>query len=800
MYTNTMRFTGLSGIDTESMVTQLMAAESVKYERLKAELQILEWQQNMYRDSITSIQSFQSTYFSMTSSSSIISASGLTGSSATTILDCNGNVSTAVSVSSNVTDKNFTITSATMAENLSMTSSEVNLSSVEGEAINFSEIQDGDTFKVSLDGTSKTITWNESDAYKNATNDEERLAALVDGLNAELKSAFGTEDGEAKVQVETVKVEGVETGALSFVTTPGHELKIYDTHSRTGTDDTSSTGSLTIDGFASSLFSGVAEGDDATLSVVINGETITATITAPTANFSDLAREDGESLEDYKTRYDAAFAAREVDQSFDDKYSSLYDESCMASALSNLNSAISDAGISGLSFTYASDGNGGCDLTFNSVNTIGTTITVGDVTLGGTTVSTAATLESTSSLTGFGFTNGQNDTFSASTTTMGDIAAANGTTISGTQTIDLNGTTVTFDENTTFAQFSSQLSGSGYSMSYDGISKQFSFKSDSEGASQNISDEATAALTDVFGFDESKTVEATDLKITINGVSTTRETNKFTYDGVTMTINEDIVKGVNDVTIKVEQDVDTTYQNIVDFVEAYNSLIDTIENLTNTNRPQTSTGGYYTPLTDDEKAAMSSDEIEKWEEQAMTGLLYNDSTLEKVLSDMRSYMYQSVPTSDGGSIAIYEIGITTSSDWTQGGRLVIDEDKLRTAIEERGDDVVDLFNQTSDTAYKTNTVNSTRMSTQGLAYRLDDILKSAVYNSESTLQAKAGVVGGLSENSNTLSSKITSKNADIASMLSYLIKKEESYYSQFSYMEQAVMNSNSQLSYLMSML
>ncbi len=77
-----------SGIDTETIIDGLITAESTKLNSLKQKAQLAEWKQEAYRSIISDITTFNSTYFSTTSSSSLTKASNYlqftTGSSNTT--------------------------------------------------------------------------------------------------------------------------------------------------------------------------------------------------------------------------------------------------------------------------------------------------------------------------------------------------------------------------------------------------------------------------------------------------------------------------------------------------------------------------------------------------------------------------------------------------------------------------------------------------------------------------------------------------------------------------------------------
>ena len=61
---NSLRITGLAtGIDTDTLVKQLMQVEQIKIDKVLQEKQLIQWQQELYRDIIGEINSFKSTYF-----------------------------------------------------------------------------------------------------------------------------------------------------------------------------------------------------------------------------------------------------------------------------------------------------------------------------------------------------------------------------------------------------------------------------------------------------------------------------------------------------------------------------------------------------------------------------------------------------------------------------------------------------------------------------------------------------------------------------------------------------------------
>ncbi len=123
------------------------------------------------------------------------------------------------------------------------------------------------------------------------------------------------------------------------------------------------------------------------------------------------------------------------------------------------------------------------------------------------------------------------------------------------------------------------------------------------------------------------------------------------------------------VTFSSTPDVDSIYDTIKKFVDSYNGLIANISEKTSEKKNKD-----YAPLTDDQREALSEDEIKKWEDLAKKGTLRRDSTLSSLLTKMRTSIYTSVSDTSFGNLA--KIGISTTSNYLEGGKLEIDEEKL----------------------------------------------------------------------------------------------------------------------------
>ncbi len=270
----------------------------------------------------------------------------------------------------------------------------------------------------------------------------------------------------------------------------------------------------------------------------------------------------------------------------------------------------------------------------------------------------------------------------------------------------------------------------------------------------------------------SKNESGTNAKIEINGLETERASNVFNLAGVEVSlksVSQELIR------IQVSQDTDEIFNNIKDFVEQYNELIDEIHG--KLNEP------YYRdfpPLTDEQKGDLSEREIELWEEKAQSGLLRSDRILSDIVYSMRRALTMSVEGVDDLR-NLHQIGITTGS-WYENGKLYINEQKLRTAIEDNLDQVTALFTKNSESGISGET---------GLARRLNASIETGL----DRLADTAGKSTALYDKS-TLSEKIRRYDDQILAMEERLIRVENRYWAQFSMMERLLQEMYSQSDWL----
>ena len=208
----------------------------------------------------------------------------------------------------------------------------------------------------------------------------------------------------------------------------------------------------------------------------------------------------------------------------------------------------------------------------------------------------------------------------------------------------------------------------------------------------------------------------------------------------------------------------------------YNKLIKSMDEAYNAD----SSKGYE-PLTDDEKSAMTDDEVEKWEAKIKDSLLRKDDTLSSIINTMKNDMASSF-TINGKSYALSSFGIATQGYFASGenekGVYHIDgdsddsvtsgnDDKLRAAIAGDPETVVSFFSQLFSKVY-TDLGNKMATSSVSSAY--------TVYNDKQM---------------NKQYSEYTTKISDAESKITTW---EDYYYSKFSAMESALSKLNSQTS------
>lgn len=269
---------------------------------------------------------------------------------------------------------------------------------------------------------------------------------------------------------------------------------------------------------------------------------------------------------------------------------------------------------------------------------------------------------------------------------------------------------------------------------------------------QGLKDAATGFSDDAGVEGHAVRTAGSDAKIELNGVEYVSSSNSITVNGLTVTAlqktaGSDTPDPDDDevLTITTQTDVQGMYNSIKDFLKEYNALIKEMDELFNA---ESAKG--YEPLTDDEKESMTEKEIEKWEEKIKGSILRRDDTLSTVMNLMTSTMSKGFTLSDGKKYSLSSFGIKTqgylaaaenegyvyhidgdSEDDVSSGN----KDKLLAALQKNPDMVQEFFQKLSDDLYTRldKKMQSTTMNSKFSIYN-DKKMKSDYDNYKSTIK------------------------------------------------------------------
>ncbi|MFS0821632.1 flagellar filament capping protein FliD [Bacillus sp. 1P02SD] len=289
-------------------------------------------------------------------------------------------------------------------------------------------------------------------------------------------------------------------------------------------------------------------------------------------------------------------------------------------------------------------------------------------------------------------------------------------------------------------------------------------------------------LNNVLQFSTSTETGGNNAVFTINGLETQRYSNNFTINGVNFTLKDtfDSIDPANDspVTIGVTTNSETVLDNIVNFVEKYNETIQKINEKLNEERYRS-----YQPLSSEEREALSDKEAELWEEKAKSGLIRRDSILSSGLNQFRMDLYTPVTnlSMDTAFNQLASIGIKTTANYLDRGKLEIDKAKLKEAIEKDPEAVEKLF-----------TADGSTYAEKGLINRLYDSLTATM----DKVSERAGKSTWTTQKY-TIGKNLDSLKDSIDRFEDRLVQIEDRYWRQFTAMEKAIQRANQQSAYLM---
>ena len=288
-----------------------------------------------------------------------------------------------------------------------------------------------------------------------------------------------------------------------------------------------------------------------------------------------------------------------------------------------------------------------------------------------------------------------------------------------------------------------------------------------------VNDETKAGM-----FGASK-VNAQDAEIEIDGATFTSMTNTFSVNGLTLTAQEVTDK---EITMTTSTDTDGIYGMIKNFFTEYNKLINEMDSLYNA---ESSKG--YDPLLTEEKEALSEGEIEEWEKKIKDSLLRRDSTLSSVSFSMVSVMLQGAEV-NGQKMYLSDFGINTlgyfKSKDNEKNAYHIDgdpddattkanEDVLKKMIASNPNTVMDFFTKLSTNLYDdlTKKLAGTTLSSAMTVYN-DKVMKEEYNDYTSRIKKEEDKLNAMMDKwykkfsqMEVAMSKLESRSSSLASIL-----------------------------------
>ncbi|WP_165442852.1 flagellar filament capping protein FliD [Senegalia massiliensis] len=804
-----LRITGMaSGLDTEAMIDKLMKAERITVDKVGQEKTYIEWKRDAYRDIANVLRGFQDEYFNLLKPENNFTSTSAFGTFDSSVT-LNGVDTNAISINptGSASPGNYTIGNITLAEKgIWSTDDSKSISNMIGTGLNKANLKQGKSFNIKLDGVEKTITLDKD--YSTETTE-----TLISDLQSKLDSSFGTGNIVLSNDGGNIKIDSV-----------GHNLQIKSTPNTYVSDlgfknnQSNSITGTTIDFNEPLNFTGKIKidinGTETEVDISVNANDINELSTQIQSNIDTAigagnikVTNDGDKLKfvSHDTSDEIIFNSGSADDVI--KNLGLSNGAKINKLESTVNIDISEIG---KEFNINIDGTDyNIDLSddFNDVSSLVTEInsqlTHGSISasvlngklvfLGTSGQEIKISNSKENIVDDLGFTNGQTNTINLNSQ-LKDAKFNEAITFVGNEvSFTINNENFTFSDTDTIQDVINTVNKSdvGVTLKYNSVTDEFQLESKESGLMNEVSlsDNSGNFLTGVLGL--VKDQSAKDASFTYNGVTTNRSSNTFTIDGVEFNLKAEEAGEIN---ISINSNVDKTIEKIKGFVEKYNEVITKINDELGEKRYRD-----YRPLTEAQKKEMSEKEIELWEEKSKSGLLRSDSILQKVTYEMRRALYDKV---EGVDISLYDIGIKTSSNYLDKGKLVIDETKLRQSLNDKPEEVKSLFAKDSNIDYEDSSNRSIRYKSQGLAERLNDILKDNIRitrddnGRKGILLEKAGIEGDVTEFKNTMNDKIDDYKDRISELLVDLDAKENYYYIMFSRMEKALSQMSAQSSWL----
>ncbi len=791
---DTMRISGISsGFDTEAMVEQLLSSYQKKIDNQSKKLTKLSWQQEAYQDITSKITDFKNKYFDILKRDTYLMSpttfnkyqAAVTATNSADIAGLSVSTTTGSSAGSYKVKLSQLATSSKAEGNaLTMNNFALDLDkAISSASSKVTTAEDGTqtkTFDFALDvqvgSVKKTIEFSADaalDANGNIADMDALKSGIVDALNAKLQEGFGY-SGKTGSDIKGAADDAgnewflqVEMGADGKV-----GFKVGGNATVSVTENKGSFG-LAQPAEKIAISTGSVVTGTNTFALEIGGKVTQLSFEGVSTTYYDSRNLSGNGaiLDEYNELKAAAYRRENnlssnatVTEAQLQSFTYTGEQAAKDKNQAALMSALKD--VDGYTFTMT-------DSYLTAKDSSGNTAEFSMISVDGGTL---------------GLTKATASNKASSNSTLASLGLEPNNAIGG-YSITINGEEISVDKDATVSGLISAVnkSSAGVTITYSSLTNSFTIESKEMGGAGKVEIEDNEFTRGLGLTDENGIVgllQGQNAIFEINGQEIYLNDNSYTLDGTTFTFNENMAIGET-YTVNVTKDTSSVKDTIKSFVEDYNQLIDDVYEYIGKAPAEDSKGNRYEPLTDAEKEEMTEDEIKKWEESAKQGILYNDSTVSRIMSQLRSVLYNGVTLDDGSKFGIYNMGIKTSSEWSDHGKLEIDEDALNKAFEENSDAIVKLFTD----------------SESGIMSQFNKVMDSAVKSSGSAdnrgiLVQKAGKANSSVTTDSYIYKQMQKIQDRIKALQDRYDDKEEYWWSIFTNMESALSDLNSQTDYI----
>ena len=263
-------------------------------------------------------------------------------------------------------------------------------------------------------------------------------------------------------------------------------------------------------------------------------------------------------------------------------------------------------------------------------------------------------------------------------------------------------------------------------------------------------------------------------------VEVTRGSNSFNLNGLTV-----LDPAAEAITFDVTMNTEPAVTAVKEMIDAFNEIVKLVNDEVST-KPNRK----YDPLTAEQEDEMSESQINAWNEKAKAGMLFNDSDIRGLADALRTII-------SGDASNMQKMGLSVSTDYSDNGKLVFDEEAFKKALETDPDGVINAFTRPSEKDANGNVTDA-----GGVMVRLQSVMEKYASTTGATkgilIERAGSKYAPTSILTNSMQKQLDAIDKEIDRLTDKLSVEQDRYISQFTNLERLISQMNSQSSWLAS--